>query len=200
MQCPQTNLHWQNYSFNKRELKECFLATDFVTVTKDDNFEWEELRAIICATLMEFYSSGQPVVLEDHVISRDTEILPTDSEAVAMIKELMETRIKIAVQNDGGDIKYVGFHDGVVFVKLEGSCSGCKSSSVTLKQGIERMLMHWVPEVSGVMEVQDEEEYKRLIGETTGEEGEVAPDRPKSLSEVNTEAIKKLEEKIDDKS
>jgi len=73
--------------------------------------------------------------------------LPEDSDTVAMIKELLETRIRPSVQDDGGDILYLGFVDGVVFVQLQGACSGCSSSSVTLKNGIERMMQHWIPEV-----------------------------------------------------
>jgi len=73
--------------------------------------------------------------------------LPEDSEVVAMIKELIETRIRPSVQDDGGDVLYLGFIDGVVFVQLQGACSGCSSSSITLKNGIERMLQHWIPEV-----------------------------------------------------
>ena len=78
---------------------------------------------------------------------QDTQILPEDSEVVAMIKELIETRIRPSVQDDGGDVLYLGFIDGVVFVQLQGACSGCSSSSITLKNGIERMLQHWIPEV-----------------------------------------------------
>jgi len=89
----------------------------------------------------------------------DTRILETDSETVAMIKELLDTRVRPAIMEDGGDIEYRGFtDDGIVRIKLKGSCRGCDSSTVTLKTGIERMLMHYVPEVKGTEQVLDQEE------------------------------------------
>ena len=94
---------------------------------------------------MNFFDSGQPVVTNE-APPQDTAITPEDNEVVAMIKEIIETRVRPAVQEDGGDIVYKGFVEGVVFLKMQGSCSGCPSSAVTLKSGIEKMLMHWVPE------------------------------------------------------
>lgn len=110
---------------------------------------------------MEFFSSNEPILLETLPIS-DTTILEGDSETVAMIKELIETRIRPSVQDDGGDIIYKGFIDGVVFLKLQGSCSSCPSSSITLKSGIEKMLMHWIGEVTGVVAVETDEEFENL--------------------------------------
>lgn len=97
---------------------------------------------------MDHYAEGGIIVSDEPIIS-DTTILDTDDEVVAMIKELMESRIRPAVQEDGGDIFYVGFEPetGIVSVRLAGSCSGCPSSSVTLKNGVENMLMHYIPEV-----------------------------------------------------
>ncbi len=112
---------------------------------------------------MDFYTSfadGEEVqVLLSSPVITDTTILDTDDEIVAMIKELLETRIRPAVQEDGGDIHYVKYEEdsGVVYVKLAGSCVGCPSSSVTLKNGVENMLMHYIPEVSGVEALEDEE-------------------------------------------
>jgi len=99
---------------------------------------------------MDHYAEGG-VIVSDHAIISDTTILDTDDEVVAMIKELMESRIRPAVQEDGGDIFYEGFdmETGVVSVRLAGSCSGCPSSAVTLKNGVENMLMHYIPEVRG---------------------------------------------------
>ena len=110
---------------------------------------------------MEFFSSAQQSLFrsaEDRENSgpQDTKILDSDSETVAMIKELLETRVRPAIMEDGGDIEYRGFGgdgDGLVRVKLKGSCRGCDSSTVTLKTGIERMLMHYIPEVKGVEQV-----------------------------------------------
>jgi Fe-S cluster biogenesis protein NfuA len=100
---------------------------------------------------MDFYQSNQPAVSKVAIIT-DTTILDDDDEVVAMIKELLESRIRPAVQEDGGDIRYVGFdiETGLVTVKLAGSCVGCPSSSVTLKNGVENMLQHYIPEVTGV--------------------------------------------------
>jgi Fe-S cluster biogenesis protein NfuA len=111
---------------------------------------------------MDFYASGEPVI--SHQQDSSTTILPDDSETVAMIKELLETRIRPSVQDDGGDIVYKGFDEqaGVVYLKMVGSCSGCPSSSVTLKSGIERMLMHWIKEVTGVVAVESDDELERL--------------------------------------
>ncbi len=107
---------------------------------------------------MDFYASGQMAMLDSPSIT-DTTILDDDSEVVAMIKELLESRIRPAVQEDGGDIKYVSFEEdsGIVTVKLAGSCVGCPSSSVTLKNGVENMLMHYIPEVRSVVSLDEEE-------------------------------------------
>jgi NFU1 iron-sulfur cluster scaffold homolog, mitochondrial len=136
-----------------------FLSTDFVTVRKRDETDWAVLKPQVFAAIMDFYASGDAVVLEGEQLARDdTAIKESDSELVAMIKELLETRIRPAVAEDGGDIVYKGFDEksGVVTVKLMGSCSGCPSSSITLKSGIENMLKHYVPEVTAVEEALDE--------------------------------------------
>lgn len=134
-----------------------FFGPDFVTCSKDDTLNWSILKPEIFAVLMEHFSSGQPLFRdgESQDGAEDTRILDTDSEVVGMIKELLETRVRPAIQEDGGDIEYKGFNEetGVVSLKLKGSCRGCSSSSVTLKNGIERMLMHYVPEVQLVEQV-----------------------------------------------
>jgi Fe-S cluster biogenesis protein NfuA len=137
-------------------ISQVFFGSDFITVTKTDAYSWSILKPDVFAAITEFYSAGDPVLYENsgdpasaaHTINED------DDEVVAMIKELLETRIRPAVQEDGGDISYQGFdHDsGVVMLKMMGACSGCPSSAVTLKSGIENMLMHYIPEVKGVME------------------------------------------------
>ncbi|KAK8552717.1 hypothetical protein V6N13_121103 [Hibiscus sabdariffa] len=141
-----------------------FFGSDFITVTKSDDASWDLLKTEIFAAIMEFYSSGQPLFLDSKTAaSTDTAIHEDDSETVAMIKELLETRIRPAVQDDGGDIEYRGFDPdtGVVKLKMQGACSGCPSSSVTLKSGIENMLMHYVPEVKGVEQELDAEDEDR---------------------------------------
>lgn len=137
-----------------------FYGPDFVTVSKDSERQWSLIKPEIYALLMEHFSSGQPLFrsAEDRERAgpQDTRILDTDSETVAMVKELLETRVRPAIMEDGGDIEYRGFDEdgtGIVRVKLKGSCRGCSSSTVTLKSGIERMLMHYIPEVKGVEQV-----------------------------------------------
>ena len=134
-----------------------FFGPDFVTCSKDDSVPWSLLKPEVFATLMEHFSSGQPLFRDGQEASgpEDTKILESDSEVVQMIKELLETRVRPAIQEDGGDIEYRGFDEatGQVKLKLKGSCRGCSSSSVTLKNGIERMLMHYVPEVKSVEQV-----------------------------------------------
>eukprot|EP01126_Amoeba_proteus_P050600 TRINITY_DN5996_c0_g1_i3.p1 TRINITY_DN5996_c0_g1~~TRINITY_DN5996_c0_g1_i3.p1 ORF type:complete len:135 (-),score=26.80 TRINITY_DN5996_c0_g1_i3:449-853(-) len=113
--------------------------------------------------MTEFFCSGQPFLTEESTVhARGTLIEEGDSEAVVMIKELLETRIRPALQADGGDLSFMGFVGGVVFVQLQGSCGGCPSSSATLKGGVERMLTHWIPEVKGVVPVESKEEYLQL--------------------------------------
>ncbi|GIL47058.1 hypothetical protein Vafri_3888 [Volvox africanus] len=138
-----------------------FFGSDFVTVTKRDAYTWPVLKPDIFAAIMDFYSSGEPLVSDAEALaSSDTAIHPDDSEVVAMIKELLETRIRPAVQEDGGDIVFKGFEEdtGMVMVKLVGACSTCPSSTVTLKNGIENMLMHYIPEVKGVIEAASDPE------------------------------------------
>ncbi|XP_074290586.1 nifU-like protein 4, mitochondrial isoform X1 [Silene latifolia] len=144
-----------------------FFGSDFVTVTKSDDISWDILKPEIFAAITDFYTSSQPLFLDESTAaSKDTTIHEEDSETVAMIKELLETRIRPAVQDDGGDIVYKGFdpENGIVKLQLQGACSGCPSSSVTLKSGIENMLMHYVPEVKGVEQEldTDDEETVRL--------------------------------------
>ncbi|XP_050281746.1 nifU-like protein 4, mitochondrial [Quercus robur] len=138
-----------------------FFGSDFVTVTKSEDAAWDFLKPEIFAAIMDFYSSGQPLFLDSQTAAAmDTAIHEDDSETVAMIKELLETRIRPAVQDDGGDIEYCGFdpETGVVKLRMQGACSGCPSSSVTLKSGIENMLMHYVPEVKGVEQELDDDD------------------------------------------
>jgi Fe-S cluster biogenesis protein NfuA len=148
-------------------VKAVFYGPDFVTVSKDSENPWAVIKPEVYSILMEHFSAGMPLFRSqedrDAAGPQDTKILDTDSETVAMIKELLETRVRPAIMEDGGDIEYRGFNDeGFVTVKLKGSCRGCSSSTVTLKSGIERMLMHYIPEVKGVEQVLDEEEVIAL--------------------------------------
>ncbi|XP_002968155.2 nifU-like protein 4, mitochondrial [Selaginella moellendorffii] len=144
-----------------------FFGSDFVTVTKSDDTEWDVLKPEVFAAIMDFYASGQPLFYSAQAAApKDTAIEEGDDETVVMIKELLETRIRPAVKDDGGDIEYRGFdrESGIVELKMQGACSGCPSSAVTLKSGIENMLMHYVPEVKGVKEVKDDDEEEKAEG------------------------------------
>jgi Fe-S cluster biogenesis protein NfuA len=140
-------------------VKSVYLGGDFVTITKYAEHPWGHVKTRVFSAIMDHYASGKPAVSEMAEVT-DTTIYDDDDEVVAMIKELLETRIRPAVQEDGGDIHYIGFAEetGIVTVKLAGSCVGCPSSSVTLKQGVENMLMHYIPEVTAVVSQEEEDE------------------------------------------
>jgi Fe-S cluster biogenesis protein NfuA len=122
-----------------------FLGSDFVTVTKDAEQEWHVLKPAILGVIMEHFTAGRPVISSEAEAAAESQ--GEDSEIVAQIKELIETRVRPAVAQDGGDILFRGFEDGIVYLHMQGSCSGCPSSTATLKAGIENMLRHYVPEV-----------------------------------------------------
>ncbi len=128
-----------------------FFGRDFVTVTKSEKFEWSKIKTEILATIMDFFVSGKPVMFEQ--LKQESVTNDEDSDIVKQIKELIEIKVRPAVAMDGGDIIYRGFEDGVVQLELRGSCSGCPSSTVTLKNGIENMLKHYIPEVLAVEQV-----------------------------------------------
>jgi Fe-S cluster biogenesis protein NfuA len=123
-----------------------FLGGDFVSVTKDGDQDWFQLKPSILAGIMEHYTSGSPVVLAP-ATADGAAAEPADNETVAAIKELIETRVRPAVAQDGGDIIFEHFEDGIVYLQMHGACSGCPSSTATLKAGIENMLRHYIPEV-----------------------------------------------------
>lgn len=124
-----------------------FLGHDFVSVTKADDVEWGVVKPGILAAILEHYTSGQPVIREAAAAAESSE---DDDEVVVEIKELIETRVRPAVAQDGGDIVFDRFENGVVYLHLQGACAGCPSSTATLKSGIENMLKHYIPEVESV--------------------------------------------------
>lgn len=130
-----------------------FLGADFVTVTKNDLADWATLRPLVLAALMDHLVAGRPVI-EGEAAPDEEEIRPEDREVVEQIKELLDTRVRPAVAGDGGDIVFRGYREGVVRLHMQGACSGCPSSSATLKHGIENMLRHYVPEVVAVEQVE----------------------------------------------
>ncbi|GAA6064725.1 hypothetical protein JCM10212_005848 [Sporobolomyces blumeae] len=147
--------------FHLPDVRSVFFGPDFISVNKSEAGSWVDLKPEIYSIIMEHFTAGRPLFNEgQESTNEDTRILDTDSEVVAMIKELLETRVRPAIMEDGGDIEYRGFNEdsGVVQLSLKGSCRGCESSAVTLKSGIERMLMHYIPEVKEVEQVLGPEE------------------------------------------
>ena len=124
-----------------------FLGSDFISVTKKKNEEWFSLKPSILGKIMEHYASGESVLL---VNNSDLIDETNDSDTVQQIKKLLETRVRPAVAMDGGDIQFESFEDGIVTLLMKGACSGCPSSTATLKMGIENMLRHYIPEVQEV--------------------------------------------------
>jgi Fe-S cluster biogenesis protein NfuA len=129
-----------------------FLGADFVTVTKAADKEWYLLKPAVLGVIMEHFTAGRPVLLADTSGGEEKDA-EEDSEVVAQIKELLDTRVRPAVAQDGGDIIFHAFEDGVVFLAMQGACAGCPSSTATLKMGIENMLRHYIPEVIEVRAV-----------------------------------------------
>jgi Fe-S cluster biogenesis protein NfuA len=130
-----------------------FLGSDFVTVTKSDEKNWDILKPLILGAIMEHFQSGRPAVDGSFEVSDDAQQGEDDS-VVRQIKELIDTRVRPAVAQDGGDIVYHGFEEGIVYLRMQGACAGCPSSSATLKHGIENMLRYYVPEVQEVRAVE----------------------------------------------
>jgi Fe-S cluster biogenesis protein NfuA len=132
-----------------------FIGEDFVSITKDEQAEWDTLKPFILSTLMDHLLAQKPILADDHASFDESDITYSeeDQPIVDQINELIETRIRPSVAMDGGDIVFSKFVDGVVFLKLRGACSGCPSASFTLKSGIESMLKHYIPEVLEVQAV-----------------------------------------------
>jgi len=130
-----------------------FLGGDFIAVTKTDELSWQTLKPRVLGAIMNHFVAGLPVI-EGDGDEFDEDVDPADREVVEQIKELIDTRVRPAVAGDGGDIVFRGYRDGIVLLHMQGACSGCPSSSATLKHGIENMLRHYVPEVVAVEQVE----------------------------------------------
>ncbi|MAX73392.1 MAG: NifU family protein [Nioella sp.] len=130
-----------------------FLGTDFVTVTKQDGVEWNHVKPAILGAIMEHFQSGAPAMEGSEGAGGHAEHIGEDAEIVGQIKELLDTRVRPAVAQDGGDITFHGFDRGIVYLHMQGACAGCPSSTVTLKMGIENLLRHYIPEVVEVRPV-----------------------------------------------
>jgi len=131
-----------------------FLGGDFITVTKTEELSWQALKPQVLGVVMDHFVAGLPVIEGDGDALGEEDVDPADREIVEQIKELIDTRVRPAVAGDGGDIVFRGYRDGVVRLHMQGACSGCPSSSATLKHGIENMLRHYVPEVVAVEQVE----------------------------------------------
>ena len=130
-----------------------FLGNDFVTVTKQDSIDWEHIKPSILGAIMDHFHSGAPVIDGEQTGSVHAEHSGEDTEIVGQIKELLDSRVRPAVAQDGGDITFHGFERGVVYLQMQGACAGCPSSTMTLKMGIENLLRHYIPEVTEVRPV-----------------------------------------------
>jgi Fe-S cluster biogenesis protein NfuA len=134
--------------FGLPEVSGVFLSGDFITVTKTDNSDWSQMKPAVLTAIMEYFTTGQPIITGAATEPAASE--GQDDGVVSAIKELLETRVRPTVAEDGGDIIFEDFADGIVYLHMQGSCSGCPSSTATLKNGIENMLRHYIPEVHEV--------------------------------------------------
>ena len=127
-----------------------FLGQDFISVNKSENIKWEEIKHIVISLINDFYADGKEFVIDENIKEEDLDL----SEIESKIVKILEEKIRPAVARDGGDIKFKEFKDGIVKVQLQGSCSGCPSSTMTLKQGVQNLLCHYLPEVKEVVAIQ----------------------------------------------
>ena len=127
-----------------------FLGSDFLSINKSENIDWEDIKHIVISLINDFYSTGKEFVIANELFKEKNNEL---KEIEKKIISLLETKIRPAVAKDGGDIKFKEFKDGIVKVELQGSCSGCPSSTMTLKQGVQNLLCHYLPEVKEVVAV-----------------------------------------------
>ena len=127
-----------------------FLGQDFISVNKKDKINWDEIKHIVISLINDFYADGKEYVIDENIKEQDSDLNEIESKIV----KILEEKIRPAVARDGGDIKFKEFKDGVVKVQLQGSCSGCPSSTMTLKQGVQNLLCHYLPEVKEVVAIQ----------------------------------------------
>ena len=130
-----------------------FFGPDFVTVTKADDADWSHVKAGVLAAIMEHFQSGQPAIEGTAGAVGHSDQAGPDEDIIVQIKDLLDTRVRPAVAQDGGDITFQGFDRGVVYLHMQGACAGCPSSTMTLKMGIENLLRHYIPEVTEVRPV-----------------------------------------------
>ena len=127
-----------------------FLGQDFISVNKNESIKWDEIKHIVISLINDFYADGKEFVIDENIKEEDLDL----SEIESKIVKILEEKIRPAVARDGGDIKFKEFKDGIVKVQLQGSCSGCPSSTMTLKHGVQNLLCHYLPEVKEVVAIQ----------------------------------------------
>ena len=144
--------------FDIKGIARVMYGHDYISVGKKDEVDWNDIKPLVLDVISDHFTKNL-ILFDETPEAEDTKILDTDSETLSLIKEIVAVRIRPVIQEDGGDIKFIGFDEntGNVHVCMKGSCSGCPSSTVTLKNGIEKMLMHYVPEVKNVESVEDDE-------------------------------------------
>ena len=133
-----------------KEIDMVFLGLDFITVRKTNQILWKEVKPKIISLINEYYLAGKSSVLDKSYLKKESNNKKTNDEVVIKIMNILDDKVRPAVARDGGDIKFKSFEDGLVTVELQGSCSGCPSSVMTLKQGVQNLLCHYVPEVKRV--------------------------------------------------
>ena len=126
-----------------------FLGKDFISVNKSDQIKWDDIKHIVTSFINDFYSDGKEFVIDENIKEEDSDL----DEIEQKIVKILDQKIRPAVARDGGDIKFKEYKDGVVKVQLQGSCSGCPSSTMTLKQGVQNLLCHYLPEVKEVIAI-----------------------------------------------
>ena len=124
-----------------------FLGSDFLSVNKKNNIDWEDIKHIVISLINEFFEEGNQLIVDKNLNNKD---IKDYKDIEKKIVHILESKVKPAVANDGGDIKFLNYKDGVVKVKLQGSCSGCPSSTITLKRGVQNLLQHYIPEIKQV--------------------------------------------------
>ncbi|KAI4879757.1 hypothetical protein NFI96_030323 [Prochilodus magdalenae] len=170
--------------FQVQGVKSVFFGPDFITLTKiDDDVEWTDIKRHAVEVITKFFESGEPVTTG--VTHPENSVSEEDDDIVSMIKELLDTRIRPTVQEDGGDVIFKGFEDGTVKLKLVGSCTGCPSSTVTLRNGIQNMLQFYIPEVDDVEQARD----KNLFVKSAVED---------EVDEINMKVFSELDQKLKD--
>ena len=149
-----TNSPFAKRLFGVEGVEGVFFGSDFITITKTQTVDWQVMKPLVLGSIMDHYNSGEVTLIkESKKENKSLEKDDNDTDIVKQIKELLDTRVRPAVAMDGGDIIYNDFEDGIVYLKMQGACSGCPSSTATLKMGIENMLKHYIPEVQEVRPV-----------------------------------------------